>query len=133
MHSEAGHSYNIKVEFGSGITSKISTDFGEGGLQVGITKVIDPEIEIQHAAVLAKTHDNVILCIGLNGEWESEGYDRDDMTLPEKTNHLVSEVLKANPNTVVVNQSGTLVEMPQLSESHTLLQAWYGGNEMGDG
>ncbi len=131
-HLEAGHSYKIKVEFGSGVTSKISTDFGAGGLQVGITKVIDPEIEVHHAAELAKTHDNVILCIGLNGEWESEGYDRDDMTLPGKTNDLVSAVLKANPNTVIVNQSGTPVEMPWLSESHTLLQAWYGGNEMGD-
>lgn len=39
-HLEAGHSYKIKVEFGSGITSKISSDFGSGGLQVGITKVI---------------------------------------------------------------------------------------------
>lgn len=53
--------------------------------------------------------------------WESEGFDRQDMKLPGLSDRLVSEVLKANPNTVVVNQSGTPVEMPWESEAHTLL------------
>lgn len=43
-------------------------------------------------------------------------------SLPGLTNRLVSEVIKANPNTVIVNQSGTPVEMPWISEAHTLLQ-----------
>ncbi|QPG75287.1 hypothetical protein FOA43_002638 [Brettanomyces nanus] len=131
-HLKAGENYKVRIEFGSGITSKIFSDLGAGALQVGVTKVIDAEEEIQHAVSLAKTHDNVILCIGLNSEWESEGYDRNDMTLPRKTNDLVSAVLKANPNTVVVNQSGTPVEMPWLKDCLTLIHAWYGGNELGN-
>ena len=43
-------------------------------------------------------------------------------SLPGLTNRLVSEVLAANPNTVVVNQSGTPVEMPWINDAHTLLQ-----------
>lgn len=127
-----GHSYKIRIEYGSGPTSSIKADFGAGGLQAGIVKVIDERQEIIKAAGLAKKHDKVVLCIGLNGEWESEGYDRDDMSLPRKTNDLVCAVLEANPNTVIVNQSGTPVEMPWVNKAKALVQAWYGGNELGN-
>lgn len=129
---KAGKSYKFRVEYGSGPTSQTASDFGAGGMQVGIAKKIDENEEIAHAAQLAKEHDKVVLCIGLNGEWESEGYDRENMTLPKKTNDLVRAVLRANPNTVVVNQSGTPVEMPWISECNALLQCWYGGNELGN-
>jgi beta-glucosidase len=49
------------------------------------------------------------------------------------TNPLVTAVLRANPNTVVVNQSGTPVAMPWIDEASTVLQAFYGGNELGNG
>jgi len=80
---------------------------------------------------LAKDSDVVILVVGLNHDWESEGFDRSNMDLPLLTNPLVSAVLRANPNTVVVNQSGTPVAMPWIDEASTVLQAFYGGNELG--
>lgn len=43
-------------------------------------------------------------------------------SLPGLTNRLVSEVLRADPNTVLVNQSGTPVAMPWIDEAPTLLQ-----------
>jgi beta-glucosidase len=49
------------------------------------------------------------------------------------TNPLVAAVLRANPNTVVVNQSGTPIAMPWIDEASTVLQAFYGGNELGNG
>jgi len=82
---------------------------------------------------IAKEADVTILVIGLNHDWESEGHDRADMELPGLTNKLVSAVLSANPNTVIVNQSGTPVEMPWINEASTVLQAFYGGNELGNG
>jgi len=42
--------------------------------------------------------------------------------LPGLSNRLVSEVLRANPNTVVVNQSGSAVTMPWIDEASTVLQ-----------
>jgi beta-glucosidase len=45
----------------------------------------------------------------------------------------VEAVLAANPNTIVVNQSGMPVSMPWVDQTHTLLQAFYGGNEGGNG
>lgn len=46
----------------------------------------------------------------------------DVRSLPGLTNRLVQEVIKANPRTVVVNQTGTPVEMPWVNEAHTLVQ-----------
>ncbi|VEU22169.1 DEKNAAC103165 [Brettanomyces naardenensis] len=129
---KADQKYKIKIQFGSDLTSKLSESFGSGSLQVGVIKVIDEDEEIRHAVELAKSHDKVILCIGLNNQWETEGFDRTSMEIPGRTNELVSAVLTANPNTIVVNQSGTPVEMPWLKECSTLVQAWYGGCELGN-
>ena len=42
-------------------------------------------------------------------------------------------ILAANSNTVVVTQTGMPVAMPWLDKVHTLVQSFYGGNEVGDG
>lgn len=55
------------------------------------------------------------------------------MNLPGLQNRLISAVAAVNPNTVVVNQSGTPVTMPWITEVPALVQAWYGGNETGNG
>ncbi len=68
----------------------------------------------------------------VQSDWESEGYDRPHMDLPPGSDELISAVTAANPNTVVIIQSGTPVTMPWLSSTSALLQAWYGGNETGN-
>ena len=133
---EAGYDYNLKIEFGSIPTSTIKSEgsppFGGGGIQFGFAKVIDADEEIANAVSIAKNVDKVVLCIGLNQEWESEGYDRPNMELPGRTNDLVRAVVAENPNTIVVNQSGTPVEFPWLRVVPAVVQAWYGGNETGN-
>ncbi|ETW83697.1 glycoside hydrolase family 3 protein [Heterobasidion irregulare TC 32-1] len=104
-----------------------------GGIRLGAVRIVAGDEAIQEAVKMAKESDVAILVVGMNHELESEGFDRPDMKLPGLTDRLVTEVLKANPNTVVVNQSGTPVEMPWIDEAHTLLQAFYGGNELGNG
>ncbi|KAK9383387.1 glycoside hydrolase superfamily [Kockiozyma suomiensis] len=132
---EAGKSYDIKVTFGSAKTSKLksnSVSFAGGGLRVGLARVIDESAEIESAVAVAKSVDQVVLCVGLSADWESEGYDRRHLDLPGKTNELVSRVLEGNPNTVVVVQSGMPVEMPWITECNAVMEAWYGGNETGN-
>ncbi|KAG2734340.1 hypothetical protein G9P44_002346 [Scheffersomyces stipitis] len=135
---EKGKTYKVRIEFGSGPTFTCRQEgstvvAGGGGINLGMAKVIDPEIEIHKAAKLAKEADKVVLNIGLNQEWEAEGFDRPDMELVGYQNKLIDAVLAANPNTVIVNQSGTPVEMPWLPKAKAVLQAWYGGNESGNG
>lgn len=81
----------------------------------------------------AKNADVAIVVVGLNEDFESEGYDRKHMDLPGTTNKLIRAILEVNPNTVIVNQSGTPVTMPWVNHAHSLVQAFYGGNSLGDG
>ncbi|KAK7215833.1 hypothetical protein V2G26_003836 [Clonostachys chloroleuca] len=132
---EKGRTYNIKVEFGSAPTFTLKSDAfvpGHGSLRVGGCKVIDGQQEIQKAVRLAGEHEQVIICAGLNSDWETEGADRASMKLPGLLDQLIAEVTGANRNTVVVMQTGTPEEMPWLSTASAVLQAWYGGNETGN-
>ncbi|TFY70236.1 hypothetical protein EVG20_g2781 [Dentipellis fragilis] len=104
-----------------------------GGVRLGATPVISDEDALEEAIALAKKSDVAVVVVGLNNEWEGEGFDRPNMKLPGRTDQLVSEILKANSKTAIVNQSGTQVEMPWVDQAHTLLQAFYGGNELGNG
>jgi beta-glucosidase len=138
IYLKKGQSYKITVDFVSAPASKFvlqgAVSFGGGGIRLGCARRIDPEEEIARAVELATSDPSaqVVIVAGLNGDWESEGHDRADMSLPGHSNALISAVTKANPSTVVVMQSGTPVEMPWLSSTHTLLHAWYGGNETGN-
>ncbi|CAE6455954.1 unnamed protein product, partial [Rhizoctonia solani] len=88
---------------------------------------------IQGAVEAAKSSDAAIVVIGLNNDWESESYDRTDMSLPGATNQLVSAILEANKQTVVVVISGTPVTMPWAATTSTIIQFFYGGGELGNG
>lgn len=131
-----GEKYHFKVQFGSAATSKLRGGqvlFGSGAVRIGGCKVIDPRAEIERAAVLARDADQVIICAGLNADWETEGSDRANMDLPPGVDDLITAVVAANPKgTVVVNQSGTPVAMPWANKVGAIVQAWYGGNETGN-
>ena len=75
------------------------------GLQLGGAEVIDDDKTIEQAVELARDADVVIAIVGLNGDWETEGYDRTTLALPGRTNELISKVVAANPKTIIVTQS----------------------------
>ncbi|KAJ3947861.1 uncharacterized protein N0V96_002097 [Colletotrichum fioriniae] len=137
MHLEAGRSYRVLVRFGCSATSKVkasgTVDFGQGGVRFSGCPKLEPAIAIQEAVEVAKSVDQVVVCTGLSGEWESEGFDRTTMALPPGTDELVAAVLAANSNTAVVVQSGTPVSMPWIDQAGAVLHAWFGGNESGNG
>ncbi|KAI7778435.1 hypothetical protein LA080_002134 [Diaporthe eres] len=137
MWLEAGRSYRVLVRFGCSATSKVkapgTVDFGQGGVRFSGCPRIDPKTAIREAVDVAKSVDQVVVCTGLSGEWESEGFDRTSMALPPGTDELVAAVLAANPNTAVVVQSGTPVAMPWIDQAGAVLHAWFGGNECGNG
>jgi beta-glucosidase len=127
-------SYSVEVRLCNSTLVAKGTPFPcWGGIQLGALRQVGDEDAIRDAVDLARESDATILVIGLNHDWESEGFDRKDLELPGLTNRLVSEVLRADPNTVIINQSGTPVTMPWVDGAPTLLQAFYGGNELGNG
>ena len=68
---------------------------------------------------------------GLPDSFESEGYDRSHMRLPECQNRLIAEILKVQPNTVIVLHNGSPVELPWLNDIKGLLEAYLGGQAGG--
>ncbi|KAJ5151346.1 uncharacterized protein N7482_010598 [Penicillium canariense] len=134
---KAGQTYNVVFEFGSAPTSDLDTRgivaFGPGGFRFGAARRIGQEELISTAVEQAKQAEQVIIFAGLTSEWETEGYDRDHMDLPPGSDELISRVLAANPSAVVVIQSGTPVTMPWAKDARAIVQAWFGGNECGNG
>lgn len=92
-----------------------------------------PDNLITEAAQLAAESDVAIVIAGLNKDWESEGFDRTDMELPGDQAELIEQVRAANPNTVVVLNAGSPVAMPWLDRVAAVLEAWYLGQETGNG
>ncbi|KAL5342882.1 glycoside hydrolase superfamily [Aspergillus crustosus] len=134
---KAGQTYKITLQFGTAPTSDIDTRgvviFGPGGFRFGAARRTTQEELISKAVALASKADQVVVFAGLTSEWETEGYDRPDMDLPPGSDELISAVLDANPNAVIVLQSGTPVTLPWANKAKSLLQAWFGGNECGNG
>lgn len=63
---------------------------------------------------------------------ESEGDDRDDLTLPDDQDALIAAVAAANPKTIVILNTGGAVLMPWLNQVAGIVQAWYPGQEEGN-
>jgi beta-glucosidase len=137
VYLEAGKKHRVFVEFSTAPTSNLKhhgvVSFGPGGVRLGGCRKLDADLAIQEAVRLAAETDQVVICVGLSGDWESEGFDRPNMDLPGRTDELVKSVLAVQPNAVIVVQSGTPVTMPWADQAKALLQAWYGGNEGGNG
>jgi beta-glucosidase len=71
-------------------------------------------------------------------QWESEGIDLPSLNLtdlihaaPIDQDALVSAVAAANPNTIVVIESGGAIVMPWLGQVKGVLEAWYPGQSGG--
>jgi beta-glucosidase len=86
--------------------------------------IYNPGFYPAQAASLAKRADIVIL----NGvRFEGEGYDLPDMSLPNGQDALFDAVLSANPNSVVILQTGNPAGMPWHDKAKAIIQAWYQG------
>ena len=86
---------------------------------------------ISEAAAAAKAADVAVVFIGLTEALEAEGYDRADIEIPAEHNALVAEVVKANPNTVVVLAGGAVVHIPWIDNVKAVLNSGLGGQAGG--
>lgn len=87
---------------------------------------------IAEAVKLAKDSGKVIVFAGLPDVFESEGYDRTHMRLPECQNKLIQEILKVQKNVAVVLHNGSPVEMPWANEVKGIVEAYLGGEGIGE-
>jgi beta-glucosidase len=99
------------------------------GVKIGC-RLPEPSDLMERAVAAAAAADAVIVVVGTNDEWESEGHDREWMDLPGRQDELVRRVCAVNRDTVVVVNTGSPVTMDWADDAPAILQAWFGGQEM---
>ena len=73
------------------------------------------ETLLSEAVAAAKEAEVAVIFAGLPDSFESEGFDRTHLNMPESQNTLIHEICKVQPNTVVVLHNGSPILMPWLS------------------
>ena len=86
----------------------------------------DPGLYPQAAAAAAARADIAIVFVN---KYEVEGFDSPDLSLPRGQDAIVEAVAKANPNTIVVLETGNPIAMPWRDRVKAIVAAWYPGQE----
>ena len=102
--------------------------FGSDAIALGWAPPQHPSLLQQ--AVRAARRSTVAVVFASN--FETEGSDLPGITLPAVENQLISAVAAANPDTIVVLNSGSAVTMPWLAAVKGVVEAWYPGQDDGD-
>ncbi|MFJ6422104.1 glycoside hydrolase family 3 protein [Streptomyces hydrogenans] len=92
----------------------------------------DPDELIAEAVEAARGADTAVVVVATTERVESEGFDRKDLALPGRQDDLVRAVAAVNPNTVVVVNAGSPVELPWRDDVAAILLSWFPGQEGGD-
>lgn len=86
---------------------------------------------LDEAVELAKNSDVAVIFAGLPESFESEGFDRKHMRMPDCQLKLIDEVAKVNENVVIVLHNGSAVEMPFADKVKGILEMYLGGQNIG--
>ena len=89
------------------------------------------DAQIAEAVAAAKAAKVAVVFAGLPDSYESEGYDRRHMRIPDCQSRVIEAVAAANPNTVVVLYNGSPVEMPWIGRVKAVLEGYLGGQAVG--
>ncbi|MER5945242.1 glycoside hydrolase family 3 C-terminal domain-containing protein [Streptomyces sp. NPDC001904] len=91
----------------------------------------DADALIAEAVEAARDAEATVVVVATTERVESEGFDRTDLRLPGRQDDLVRAVAAVNPNTVVVVNSGSPVELPWRDDVAAVLLSWFPGQEGG--
>ena len=128
---------SVKVNYAEGYQERYAPKkdaiFGEVTQErVETIDEIDPKI-LEEAINAAKNSDLAIIFAGSNRDFETEASDRADLELPFGQEKLIEEVLKVNPNTIVVLIAGAPFDINSITEkSSALVWSWFNGSEGGN-
>ena len=89
------------------------------------------EALLREAVEQAKAANVALIFAGLPGFYESEGYDRKHLFMPESHNRLIAEACQVQPNTIVVLHNGGAVAMPWVNGPKAILEVGLGGQAVG--
>jgi beta-glucosidase len=127
LQSRLGGNINIKFAQGySGVYKRVPNTNTYAGAKADSTLIME-------AVSTARSADMAILFIGGNRDYESEGRDRKDLSLPFGEQELVDAVTAANPKTIIVIVGGAPYDIGQIKKQNsTIVWSWYNGSENGN-
>jgi beta-glucosidase len=130
LHLEAGQEIPVRLEFTPfafppGFPPSVLFGLMHTGPRPDEDRLITDAVEAARAAEVA------VVVVSTTALTESEGFDRRDLRLPGRQDELVAAVAEANPNTVVVVNTGSPVEMPWADDVAAILLTWFPGQEGG--
>jgi beta-glucosidase len=120
------------VQLAAGKKVRIEVEYSSRGAFTGnrIQLGWQPASLIPDAVALARKSEVAVVFVN---QVTGEEMDRDSYALPADQDALVEAVAAANPNTVVVLNTGGAVKMPWLSRVKGVVQMWYPGSAAGTG
>lgn len=95
-----------------------------------ITDQIDSSM-IEQARITASKADNAVVFIGLTDIYESEGFDRTHLEIPENHKVLLKAVSEVQQNVVVVLSNGAPIVMPWIEQAGAIVEGYLGGQAGG--
>ena len=130
---EGQYPESATIELNAGQTASVVADYLPGfqGNRFALGIANEEDMISADAKKYAKDADVVILAVGFNSTFESEGFDR-SFTLPWGQDALIEATVAANPHTVVTFIGGGAFDTHRwLDKVPALLHAWYPGQEGG--
>lgn len=92
--------------------------------------IVDEKLQ-EEAVKAAQEAEIAVVFAGLPDNFESEGYDRKHMNLPDCQNTLIERIASVQKNVVVVLHNGSPVRMPWKEQVKGILEAYLGGEAVG--
>jgi beta-glucosidase len=115
-----------QVSYAAGYAAEANDEFFSLEIPASPSDTPD-EALITQAAACAEGADIALVFVGLPETIESEAFDRVDMRLPAGQDALVRAVLAVQPNTVVILNNGSPVELPWADQAKGIIEAYVGG------
>ncbi len=122
---------------GEGMMAMFAAQHYHNSAPLKYIKAMAPKAQVKYddgryvstAVAAAKNADVAII---FATQWSSEGRDQPDLSLPGGQDALIAAVAAANPNTIVVLETGGPVDMPWLGKTAAVIEAWYPGARGGE-
>lgn len=89
------------------------------------------ESMVNEAKKIAERADTAVLFVGLPDRYESEGFDRKHLQMPENHVQLIEAIAEVQSNIVVVLSNGAPIEMPWIGKVKGILEGYLGGQALG--
>jgi beta-glucosidase len=137
VHADNGAAATVSLGGTGPFSALVSEQYhrGTSPLDAIKAKAKDAKVTFRTGSYITdavETAKKAEIAIVFANQWQTEGLDQPDLSLPRGQDALIAAVAAANPNTIVVLQTGSAVTMPWLDQTAAVVEAWYSGVRGGE-